>query len=121
MQPLLRRLVLPIPNSASRPGNRHSDRNLESAAISVIVLPGDVYLKDAVRRGAARTLSRTEIQLCPYEKKLNILEELLNRAGKRHYPRRRGLRGAHAELLIEVASKIQAQIVNVPLRGKAIY
>jgi len=52
----------------------------------VIVLPGDVALKDR-RPGGTRTLSRTEIRPLPIDEELNVLGRTPESIGKDHDPR----------------------------------
>jgi len=90
-------------------------RQSPSAASAVIVLPGDVALKDAVHGPRVR-FHEPKSTVCPSDEELNILAELLNRSEKITILGGAGCAGAHAEL-IEVAGKLQAPIVHA-LRGK---
>src|SRR6267142_2324956 len=83
--------------------------------VSVIVLPGDVALKDAVQGPRVR-FHEQKSSVCPSDEELNILAELLNRSKKITILGGAGCAGAHTEL-IEVAGKLQAPIVHA-LRGK---
>jgi pyruvate dehydrogenase (quinone) len=84
--------------------------------VSVIVLPGDVALKDAVIEEPRVRFREPKSALCPSDEELNVLAGLLNRAEKITILGGSGCAGAHAEL-IEVAGKLQAPIVHA-LRGK---
>jgi pyruvate dehydrogenase (quinone) len=84
--------------------------------VSVIVLPGDVALKDAVAAPPRVRFHEPKSNVCPSDEELNILAELLNRSEKITILGGAGCAGAHAEL-IEVAGKLQAPIVHA-LRGK---
>jgi pyruvate dehydrogenase (quinone) len=83
--------------------------------VSVIVLPGDVALKDAVQGPRVR-FHEQKSGVCPSDEELNILAELLNRSEKITILGGAGCAGAHAEL-IEAAGKLQAPIVHA-YRGK---
>src|SRR5256885_116343 len=83
---------------------------ISKRGVSVIVLPGDVALKDAVIEGPRVRFHEPKSALCPSDEELNVLAELLNRAEKITILGGPGCAGAHAEL-IEVASKLQAPIV----------
>src|SRR5437870_12738123 len=89
---------------------------ISKRGVSVIVLPGDVSLKDAVVDGPRVRFHEPKSNVCPSDEELNILAELLTRAEKITILGGAGCAGAHAEL-IEVAGKLQAPIVHA-LRGK---
>jgi pyruvate dehydrogenase (quinone) len=88
---------------------------ISKRGVSVIVLPGDVALKDAVRGPRVR-FREQKSTVCPSDEELKLLAELLNRSEKITILGGAGCAGAHAEL-IEVAGKLQAPIVHA-LRGK---
>jgi pyruvate dehydrogenase (quinone) len=88
---------------------------ISKRGVSVIVLPGDVALKDAVQGPRVR-FREQKSGVCPSGEELNTLAELLNRSEKITILGGAGCAGAHAEL-IEVAGKLQAPIVHA-LRGK---
>src|SRR5258708_8556794 len=88
---------------------------ISKRGVSVIVLPGDVALKDAVQGPRVR-FHEQKSALCPSGEELNLLPELLNRAEKITILGGAGCAGAHAELM-EVAGKLQAPIVHA-YRGK---
>ena len=89
---------------------------ISKRGVSVIVLPGDVALKDAVVATPRVRFHEPKSHVCPSDEELNILAELLNRSEKITILGGAGCAGAHAEL-IEVAGKLQAPIVHA-LRGK---
>jgi pyruvate dehydrogenase (quinone) len=88
---------------------------ISKRGVSVIVLPGDVALKDAVS-GPRVHFHQPKSSVCPSDEELNVLGELLNRSEKITILGGAGCAGAHAEL-IEVAGKLQAPIVHA-YRGK---
>src|ERR1700751_4207584 len=88
---------------------------ISKRGVSVIVLPGDVALKDAVQGPRVRCHEQKS-GVCPSDEELNILAELLNRSEKITILGGAGCAGAHAELM-EVAGKLQAPIVHA-YRGK---
>jgi pyruvate dehydrogenase (quinone) len=88
---------------------------ISKRGVSVIVLPGDVALKDAVHGPRVR-FHEQKSSVCPSDEELNILAELLNRSEKITILGGAGCAGAHAELM-EVAGKLRAPIVHA-FRGK---
>jgi pyruvate dehydrogenase (quinone) len=84
--------------------------------VSVIVLPGDVALQDAVSGRPIMPLGQSKTIVCPSEDEIARLAEVLNLAQKVTILGGAGCAGAHSEL-IEVASLLQAPIVHA-LRGK---
>ena len=88
---------------------------ISKRGVAVIVLPGDVALKDAVHGPRVR-FHEQKSSVCPSNEELNILAELLNRSEKITILGGAGCAGAHAELM-EVAGKLQAPIVHA-FRGK---
>jgi pyruvate dehydrogenase (quinone) len=88
---------------------------ISKRGVAVIVLPGDVALKDAVHGPRVR-FHEQKSSVCPSDEELNILAELLNRSEKITVLGGAGCAGAHAELM-EVAGKLQAPIVHA-FRGK---
>src|SRR3989441_9312400 len=53
---------------------------ISKRGVSVIVLPGDVSLKDAVVEGPRVRFHEPKSNVCPSDEELNILAELLNRS-----------------------------------------
>jgi pyruvate dehydrogenase (quinone) len=88
---------------------------ISKRGVSVIVIPGDVALKDAVVGPRVR-FHEPKSTVCPSDEELNKLAELLNRSEKITILGGAGCAGAHAEL-IQVAGKLQAPIVHA-YRGK---
>jgi pyruvate dehydrogenase (quinone) len=88
---------------------------ISKRGVSVIVIPGDVALKDAVL-GPRVHFHEPKSTVCPSDEELNALAELLNKSQKVTILGGAGCAGAHAEL-IEVAGKLQSPIVHA-YRGK---
>ena len=84
--------------------------------VSVIALPGDVALLDAVETRPRLTFSEPKPVLCPSEEEIAELAKLLNGARRVTIFAGAGCAGAHAEL-IEVARRLNAPVVH-SLRGK---
>jgi pyruvate dehydrogenase (quinone) len=84
--------------------------------VSVIALPGDIALKEAVAEGPRLRFHEPAPNVSPSEEELNILADVLNRSKKITILGGAGCAGAHAEL-IELAGKLQAPIVHA-MRGK---
>jgi pyruvate dehydrogenase (quinone) len=89
---------------------------ISQRGVSVIALPGDVALKEAVIERPRIRFQEPTSTVCPSEEDLNILADLLNRSKKITILGGAGCAGAHAEL-IDLARKLQAPIVHA-LRGK---
>jgi pyruvate dehydrogenase (quinone) len=89
---------------------------ISKCGVSVIVLPGDVALRDAVAPGPRVRFHEPKSNICPSDEELDVLARLLNRSEKITILGGAGCAGAHAEL-IQVASKLEAPIVHA-LRGK---
>ena len=84
--------------------------------VSVIALPGDIAMKEALVHAPRVHYHEPSPTVCPSDEELNILADLLNRSKKVTILGGAGCAGAHAEL-IEFAGKLQAPIVHA-LRGK---
>jgi len=84
--------------------------------VSVLALPGDVALHDAVDDAPRLHFSEHKTTVCPSEEELHRLAEVLHRAKKITILAGAGCAGAHAELM-ELAGKLQAPIVHA-MRGK---
>ena len=84
--------------------------------VSVIALPGDIALLDAVDTRPRLTFSEPKPVLCPSEEEIAELAKLLNGARRVTIFAGAGCAGAHAEL-IEVARRLNAPVVH-SLRGK---
>jgi pyruvate dehydrogenase (quinone) len=84
--------------------------------VSVIVLPGDVALHDAVGEGPRLTFPEPKPLLCPSDEEIAALAKLLNGAQRVTIFGGAGCAGAHAEL-VELARRLNAPVVHA-LRGK---
>src|ERR1700734_4146015 len=84
--------------------------------VSVIVIPGDVALRDAVEQQPRLVFVEPKPTVCPSDDELARLADVLNRSKKTTIFGGAGCAGAHAEL-IEIAGKLQAPIVHA-YRGK---
>jgi pyruvate dehydrogenase (quinone) len=84
--------------------------------VSVIAIPGDIAMKEAVIDHPRVHYHEPSPTVCPSEEELNVLANLLNRSKKITIFGGAGCAGAHAEL-IEFAGKLQAPIVHA-YRGK---
>src|ERR1700719_1827161 len=84
--------------------------------VSVIAIPGDVALRDAVAHGPRLHFPPPTPTVCPSEEEIATLAKVLNKAKKITIFAGAGCAGAHAEL-IELAGKLNAPIVHA-MRGK---
>jgi pyruvate dehydrogenase (quinone) len=84
--------------------------------VSVITLPGDVALREAVGEGPRLTFPEPRPLLCPSDEELGALAKLLNGAHRVTIFGGAGCAGAHAEL-VELARRLSAPVVHA-LRGK---
>jgi pyruvate dehydrogenase (quinone) len=84
--------------------------------VSVIALPGDVALREAVETGPRIHFHHANPTVCPSGDELATLAALLNRSKKTTILAGAGCAGAHQEL-IDLAGKLKAPIVHA-LRGK---
>jgi pyruvate dehydrogenase (quinone) len=84
--------------------------------VAVVVIPGDVALRDAVEQQPRLLFAPPKPTVCPSDDELNVLAEVLNRSKKITILGGAGCAGAHGEL-IEFAGKLQAPIVHA-FRGK---
>jgi pyruvate dehydrogenase (quinone) len=89
---------------------------LSRRGVSVVALPGDIALREAVEQGPRLHFPEPKPIVCPSEEEIKVLAEVLNRAEKITILGGAGCAGAHAEL-IEVAGKLNAPIVHA-MRGK---
>src|SRR5246127_661480 len=89
---------------------------LARRGVSVVAMPGDVALRDAVEKGPRLHFPEPKPTVRPSEEEFKILAEILNRSKKITILGGAGCAGAHAEL-IELAGKLNAPIVHA-LRGK---
>ena len=88
---------------------------ISKRGVSVIVLPGDIALKDAIHGPRVR-FHEPRSTVCPSDEELKALADLLNSSEKITILGGAGCEGAHAEL-VQVAGKLQAPIVHA-FRGK---
>ena len=84
--------------------------------VSVIAIPGDVALREAVGQQARPQFSGSTPHVCPSEDEIAALAKMLNESKRITIFGGSGCAGAHAEL-IELARRLQAPIVHA-LRGK---
>src|SRR3984885_11639206 len=84
--------------------------------VAVIVIPGDVALRDAVEQQPRLLFAPPKPTVCPSDDELRELAEVLNRSKKTTILGGAGCAGAHGEL-VELAGKLQAPIVHA-FRGK---
>jgi len=84
--------------------------------VAVIVLPGDVALRDAVEQRRRLHFHAPKPTVCPSDDEIAELATLLNNSKKTTILAGAGCAGAHDEL-IELAGKLKAPIVHA-LRGK---
>jgi pyruvate dehydrogenase (quinone) len=84
--------------------------------VAVVVIPGDVALRDAVEQLPRLLFAEPKPTVCPSDDELNLLAKVLNRSEKTTILGGAGCAGAHDEL-VELAGKLQAPIVHA-FRGK---
>lgn len=89
---------------------------LARRGVSVVVIPGDVALREAAEQGPRLHFPEPKPIVCPSEDEIKQLAEVLNRSEKITILGGAGCAGAHSELL-ELAGKLNAPIVHA-LRGK---
>lgn len=84
--------------------------------VAVVVLPGDVALREAVERGPRLRFPPPHPRICPSDEEIATLAQVLNTSQKITILGGAGCADTHAEL-IELASKLKAPIVHA-MRGK---
>ncbi|MFL6338071.1 MAG: ubiquinone-dependent pyruvate dehydrogenase [Nitrososphaeraceae archaeon] len=89
---------------------------LSLSGVSIIVLPGDVALQEAVSARPITRVKQSEVVVCPGPQGVAELAEVLNSAEKVTILGGAGCAGSHSEL-IKVAGILQAPIVHA-MRGK---
>jgi len=89
---------------------------LSRRGVAVIVLPGDVALREAVTNEPRLRFPEPKPSVCPSDDEIETLAGLLNESEKITILGGAGCAGAHEEL-IELAGKLQAPIVHA-MRGK---
>jgi len=89
---------------------------LSQRGVSVVAIPGDVALRDAVEQEPRLHFPPPKPTVCPSDDEIGALAKILNKAKKITILGGAGCAGAHAEL-IELAGKLNAPIVHA-MRGK---
>src|SRR5258705_11111964 len=89
---------------------------LSRRGVSVIVLPGDVALREAVEQEPRLHFSEPKPSVCPSEEEMAVLAKILNASPKTTILGGAGCAGAHAEL-IALARRRKSPIVHA-MRGK---
>ena len=89
---------------------------LSRRGVSVIAIPGDVALRDAVEQGPRLHFPEPKPNVRPSDDEIAALAKILNQSKKITIFGGAGCAGAHAEL-IELAGKLNAPIVHA-MRGK---
>src|ERR1700689_3885733 len=89
---------------------------LSRRGVSVVAIPGDVSLRDAVEQQPRLHFPPPMPAVCPSDEEIAALAKILNQAKKITILGGAGCAGAHAEL-IELAGKLNAPIVHA-MRGK---
>jgi len=91
---------------------------LSRQGVSVIAIPGDVALRDAVEGRSRPPIQQPRPNLCPSDAEIAALGKLLDAAQRVTILGGAGCAGAHAEL-IQLASRLKAPIVHA-MRGKEV-
>jgi pyruvate dehydrogenase (quinone) len=89
---------------------------LSRRGVAVVVIPGDVALRDAVEQGPRLHFAPPQPSVCPSDEEIATLAKVLNNSKKTTIFGGAGCAGAHAEL-IALADKLKAPIVHA-MRGK---
>jgi pyruvate dehydrogenase (quinone) len=89
---------------------------ISKRGVAVVVIPGDVALRDAVVQKPRLVFAEPNPTVRPSDDELDVLAEVLNRSKKTTILGGAGCAGSHDEL-VEVAGKLQAPIVHA-FRGK---
>ena len=89
---------------------------LSRRGVSVVAIPGDVSLRDAVEQEPRLHFPPPKPTVCPSDEEIATLAKILNKSKKITIFGGAGCAGAHAEL-IELAGKLKAPIVHA-MRGK---
>src|SRR5258706_11100716 len=89
---------------------------ISKRGVSVIVLPGDIAMRDAVESGPRLRFSEPKPTVRPSDDEITLLADVLNRSKRITILAGAGCAGAHAEL-IALAGKLNAPIVHA-MRGK---
>jgi pyruvate dehydrogenase (quinone) len=89
---------------------------LSRRGVSVVAIPGDVSLRDAVEQEPRLHFPPPKPTVCPSDEEIATLAQVLNQSNKITILAGAGCAGAHVEL-IELAGKLEAPIVHA-MRGK---
>jgi pyruvate dehydrogenase (quinone) len=89
---------------------------LARRGVSVVAIPGDVSLRDAVEQEPRLHFPPPKPTVCPSDEEIATLAKILNKSERITIFGGAGCAGAHAEL-IELAGKLNAPIVHA-MRGK---
>src|SRR6267378_1212821 len=89
---------------------------ISQRGVAVVVLPGDMALRDAVEQGPRLHFPPPKPNVCPSDDELTTLAGVLNNSKRTTILGGAGCAGAHAELL-GLAGKLKAPIVHA-MRGK---
>src|SRR3981081_1967462 len=89
---------------------------LSRRGVSVVAIPGDVALREAVEQAPRMYFPPPKPTVCPSDEEIATLAKVLNKAKKITIFGGAGCAGAHAEL-IELAGKLNSPIVHA-MRGK---
>lgn len=84
--------------------------------VAVIVIPGDIALRDAVAQGPRVHFHESKSTVCPSADEIALLAKILNDSKRTTILAGAGCAGAHKEL-IDLAGALKAPIVHA-LRGK---
>ena len=89
---------------------------LSQRGVSVVAIPGDVALRDAVEQQPRLHFPPPKPTVCPSDEEIATLAKVLNKSKKITILGGAGCAGAHEEL-VELAGKLNAPIVHA-MRGK---
>jgi pyruvate dehydrogenase (quinone) len=89
---------------------------ISKRGVSVIAIPGDIALKEALESGPRLRFSEPKPTVRPSDDEISCLADVLNRSKRITILAGAGCAGAHAEL-IALAGKLNAPIVHA-MRGK---
>jgi pyruvate dehydrogenase (quinone) len=89
---------------------------ISKRGVSVVALPGDIALREAIESGPRLRFSEPKPNVCPSDDEIKLLAEVLNRSQRITILAGAGCAGAHDEL-IECAARLNAPIVHA-MRGK---
>ena len=89
---------------------------ISQRGVAVVVLPGDVALRDAIEQGPRLHFPPPKPNVCPSDDELTALAGVLNNSKRTTILGGAGCAGAHREL-IALAGKLKAPIVHA-MRGK---